>query len=483
MSVDRRSVLGGLLGSALCSGGAMADSASIIASHAPGGRFGFILLDANSGTVLDQAQPDDLFIPASLAKIPTTYAAMHVHGAAAQFATKLRMSGRIQNGVLEGDLTLIGGGDPSLDTNDLAALAAQMRDAGLRQITGRFLYYSEALPQSKWLDPQQPWQAPYNPSMGGLNLNYNRIQFKWSRQAGGLSVRGAAVSDGKVAPAPSVKFRIVDTSRALSHEGLDGGEIWNIPQSMLRRDGRRWLPVRRPGLFTASVLHALCGELGVTLPLPQPTTTLMAGTDIAVHRSDSVSDMLRGMLRFSTNLTAEALGAAAGYRTGHRPVDIGHAAQLTTELTQREIGSIGGSEWSGFSLANHSGLSVNSRATPRQIAQTLRAGRARYGQDFVTLFNEKTLGRMPSGAAAPYHQIRSKTGTMHYVRGLAGYLRAGYRDTIFAFMATDDTGRQALDAAFTPYADLAPRDARRWLRRTRTFEGMMIADWLTRYSV
>lgn len=478
MRLDRRSMMAGLIGSALCGPtGVSASSAEVIARHAPPGRFGFVLLDAETGAILDESGADDLFIPASLAKIPTSFAAMRIHGPEARFATGIRISGPVENGVLHGDLTLIGGGDPGLDTADLDALANRIAGYGIRHVAGAFRYYAGALPQSRWLDPNQPWQAPYNPSMSGLNLNYNRVQFKWSWRDGALAVRGAAVADGKVAPAPSIKFRIVGGSYA--HGTVDGGEIWSIPQTTLRRNGHRWLPVRRPGLFAASVLRALCAGKGVTLPAPQAAPSIPDGADIATHRSAPVADMLRGMLRFSTNLTAEALGASVGNRRGLSPNDLEDAARLTAEFMRDEIG---GSGWSGFSLANHSGLSVRSRATPRQIAQVLRAGRNRYGGRYVTLFNEKTLGRLPSGGFAPPHQIRSKTGTMHFVRGLAGYLRMGNRDTVFAFLANDDARRGALDAAFTPYADETPLGARGWLLQARTFEGMMIADWLNRYS-
>jgi len=44
------------------------------------GRYGYILMDAKTGKILDQRNADQSFIPASLSKIPTTLVALHALG-------------------------------------------------------------------------------------------------------------------------------------------------------------------------------------------------------------------------------------------------------------------------------------------------------------------------------------------------------------------------------------------------------------------
>lgn len=460
---------------------------AIIAETGPIGRFGFILVDVESGQVMDARNEDSLFIPASLSKIPTSFAAMQVHGQSARFATSLKADGLIENGVLNGNLHFIGSGDPSLETLDLEDLVTQMQSAGIRHVTGRFIYYGAALPQSRWLDKTQPWQAPYNPSMGGLNLNYNRIQFRWSREGSFLRVRGAAVSDGRVLPAPSVQFRVTPDGPEMNHEAAGGIETWTLRQSLLTGKGRRWLPVRKPGAFTAGVFQAVCAEAGITLPNPEAATGAPAGTEIAVHRSSSVYEMLRGMMKYSNNLTAEALGASAGYVAGQRPRSIRQAAGITAQLTAKEVGGVGGNGWNGFSLENHSGLSVLSRATPRQLAYTLREGQKRWGDNYLALFNNQSMTpermNLPPGVVPPRHYVLAKTGSMHFVRGLAGFALIKNRPMVFAFIANEDESRDILNAQFTPYGDVTPPAARNWSRRTKTFERAMLGEWIKRYSV
>lgn len=486
----RRSFLTGLsgaLGGALCGRAhafAQNAPATFIGDPMPAGRSGYVLIDADSGAVLEQRGADDLFIPASLAKIPTSLAALHVLDPRERLSTRLMIDGVVDAGVLNGDLHLVGGGDPSLDTEDLFSLSEQLRTAGIHQVSGRFFYDGSALPQSEWLERSQPWQAAYNPSLGGLNLNFNRVQLKWIRQYGTLKIRGAAVSDGKVARAPSVRFRIRSGGPHFAHETLKTSEVWSLSHSILRKSGSRWLPVRRPGAFAAGVLQALCSEIGIVLPKPEPLVGVPAGHEVASHQSGSVFDLVHGMLKYSTNLTAEALGTATGRKAGIETID--GAARHTASITASEVGEIGGNGWNGFSLANHSGLSVQTRATPRQIAFTLREASRRYGESYVDLLNDRSLRPeqmdMPRGSIVPSHRITAKTGTMHFVRGFAGYLRAGSRNTVFAFMASDDARRAALDAAFTPYADFTPRGSRQWLRHARAFEVAMLKDWIYKYS-
>lgn len=490
---NRRTFLAGLTGylgsTSLASatiGLASRGTAAILSETAPYGRHGFILMDADTGEMLDGSGQDDFFIPASLSKIPTSFAAMQVHGRDARFATKINADGEIANGVLNGDLHLIGGGDPSLDSQDLESLAAQLQSAGIYQVTGRFYYYAAALPHSEWLDRTQPWQAPYNPSMSGLNLNYNRVQFRWSDATGQLRIGGMAVSEGKVTPAPSVEFRVT-SGGDISHQKSHTGEIWNIASSKLHGRGTRWLPVRKPAAFTASVFKALCAEYGIHMPDPEPAAGSPKGTQVAIHTSTSVREILRGMLKYSTNLTAEALGASAAYRNGTKPRNIRHAAGLTARLTADEVGSIGGNGWGGFALENHSGLSVLSRSTPRQIAAVLREGRRRFGEEYVSLYNDSTLSArrmgLGYGQIPPQHSILAKTGTMYFVRGFAGYMTVNGRNTVFAFMASEDSQRSAIDAAFTPYSDYRPQGSKSWLRRARAFEKAMLTDWVLRFSV
>ena len=70
-------------------------------------------------------------MPASNTKILTAVAAMHVLGPDYRFSTDVVRRGSVTEGVLHGSLYLVGHGDPTTRQSDYAALAKQVRAAGI----------------------------------------------------------------------------------------------------------------------------------------------------------------------------------------------------------------------------------------------------------------------------------------------------------------------------------------------------------------
>ena len=60
--------------------------------------------------------------------------------------------GRYMGGVVQGDLVLAGGGDPTLDTDTLADMARRLKAAGVREVRGQFKVWGGALPQLHQID-------------------------------------------------------------------------------------------------------------------------------------------------------------------------------------------------------------------------------------------------------------------------------------------------------------------------------------------
>ena len=94
-------------------------------------------------------------IPASNTKLITVGLAMAELGADYRFRTRLAYSGQIEEGILHGDLYIIGGGDPTIGTKDSVATPVQtlfarwkkmLDDAGIRGIDGRIVG------DGRWLD-------------------------------------------------------------------------------------------------------------------------------------------------------------------------------------------------------------------------------------------------------------------------------------------------------------------------------------------
>ena len=100
------------------------------------GRSAVIVVDGE--TVVD-LNGTDMRPPASTEKVYTAGTALVQLGADHRFVTRVRASASTTDAVLDGDLILVAGGDPSFSTANLTTLAAEVAATGLRSVKGRLL--------------------------------------------------------------------------------------------------------------------------------------------------------------------------------------------------------------------------------------------------------------------------------------------------------------------------------------------------------
>lgn len=107
-----------------------------------------ILAVTGAGDTLLCHDSDRLLIPASNMKLVTTALALHSLGGDYRYETRLGYSGKISDGILDGDLYIIGGGDPTLGSRNRIALPADtlfsrwgkmLRRAGIAEIRGHII--------------------------------------------------------------------------------------------------------------------------------------------------------------------------------------------------------------------------------------------------------------------------------------------------------------------------------------------------------
>jgi len=429
---------------------------------------GFVLIDLDDGRALAEQMADALFIPASVAKLATVYPAQQVLGADFRFQTRLYRAGDV--------LYLKGGGDPVLTNLQLRDLLQQAPkpEGGWKG----FAYDGGATTETAEVDDGQPIQAVYNAGFGALNVDFNRIQVNWSRDAGGaLAFHARAVADGLNVPADWVRFLAAESEPPpganFLYAGDARGERWlyakDLPE-ILPEEGAIFLPVQHPALNTALVFRQIAKSNGVTLPEPQAGTVPSDATLVATVESPPLSEVMTGLLKFSNNMTAELIGLATSQRLTGKTLDPrGSSAALGDWLRQR----LSYVDWTGFKLVNHSGLSTESRASPRQIAAVLMA-MAR--EPVLAGMPNKIMGDDPGAAAA------AKSGTMDFACGLAGYLtgKSGKR-LAFAIFALDRDKRAALDASFDRRILAPTPGARSWLGRAHGLEAALLKSWRARF--
>ncbi len=438
------------------------------------GKVGCVVADARSGTVLETHNPLLQMPPASVTKAVTAGYALDALGADAVLETRLMATGPVSGGKVQGDLVLVGGGDPMLDTDALADMAIRLKAAGVRGVTGRFLVYGGALPYQRQIDPGQPDHLGYNPAVGGLNLNFNRVHFEWKPVNGAYQVAMDARSDHYRPAVQMARMKVVDRDLPVyTYEQARGVDKWTVARSALGRGGSRWLPVRRPDLYAGEVFRALAAAQGVSLPAPEATRKGPAnGTVLVRHASPPLSTVVRAMLKYSNNLVAEALGLTASQARGARVSSLDGSARIMGSWMKSELGA------KRPRFKDHSGLSDASRVSASDMVKALvRAGA---GGNLHGLMKEiPALDQHGEPLVGPAHKVRAKTGTLNFVSSLAGYVttRSG-RPLAFAIF-TGDLKRRAQIAR----ADRErPQGARGWSRRSRGMQHQMITRWATLFD-
>lgn len=102
-------------------------------------RTAALAVDLGTGDVVFQRNPELALAPASAEKLAVSFAALRLLGSGFRFRTEVAGAGELAGTVWQGDLFLVGHGDPTLAPADLAALAREVSGWGIRRITGRVL--------------------------------------------------------------------------------------------------------------------------------------------------------------------------------------------------------------------------------------------------------------------------------------------------------------------------------------------------------
>lgn len=446
------------------------EAGGLIQAATLGGTIGFVVADAGSGRVLEAFSPELPQPPASVAKAMTALFALEKLGASHRFSTQVLATGPVNGGRVEGDLVLVGSGDPTLSTDHLGDMVALLAARGVRSVTGRFLIYSGSLPVVAEISTDQPDYVGYNPAIGGLNLNFNRVNFEWKRGGDGYGVTMDARGERFMPLVAMAKMRIAERESPLfTYESGDGIDRWTVASAALGKGGSRWMPVRHPSVYASEVFRTLAAAQGINLPQASVTSTAPVGAILVENRSDPLNAMLRDMLKFSTNLTAEVLGLASSGASG------------------LAASSLAMSNWAkaGYGIdphyVDHSGLNGASRISAGDMVRTLVGARGNPNGAVLRSVLRDVGMHDAKGKEIEGHPVRvlAKSGTLNFVSGLAGYIVPPKGPELaFAIFAADTARRDKL----TESEREKPEGGEAWTKRARRLQGQLIARWAGVYD-
>lgn len=391
--------------------------------------------------------------PASVMKLVTTYAALDSLGPAYSWRTDALMTGRLADGVLDGDLVLRGAGDPALSVEQFWLLLRDLRARGVRDIRGDVITDRSAFASMRH-DPgafdNEPLAA-YNVGPDALLLAHNALRVRLLPQTGGTPALWAEPPldgvqiDNRV---QLVEGECGDWKDSLTAKVLPAADrstlTLQIAGRFARPCGERiWNIAPLPAdEFFARALRAMWAELGGRITgrvrdgATPPNALPLAGID-----SPPLAQVIRDINKYSNNVMARQLFLTLGSGAG-TPADPAAAdAAVRAWATRR------GLALPSLVLDNGSGLSRNERLSAADMAALLRHAWAssvmpEFMSSMPVLSVDGTLRRRLRNSPAS-GQAHLKTGSLSDTRSIAGYVldRNGQRVLMVAWLNHPNAGR------------------------------------------
>ncbi|MGP1371315.1 MAG: D-alanyl-D-alanine carboxypeptidase/D-alanyl-D-alanine endopeptidase [Almyronema sp.] len=428
------------------------------------GRLG-VRVETQTGQLVYERDSDRYFVPASNVKLFTTAAALQALGSDFRIRTSVYGS---TNDLGLTTLRLVGRGDPSLSEAELAELARQLRQQGVRQVAS--LVVDDSYFPGRTVNPNWEWedvQAGYGAPVNSLIVNRNALGLSLIPQAVGEPLQ--VVWDD---PAIASQWQIENNSLTVAADQPEYIEVGrDLDQPILQVRGQlrvgasadtAAIAVANPSqYFLARFQAALAAEqisVGRTAIATVPTPHSLP--ELAAVVSAPLPELLIPTNRNSNNLYAEALLKTLGVQGA---IAAGEATELGIRAVQSTLAPLG-VETAGYVLVDGSGLSRHNLATPTAFVQVLQAMnrsslRSLYRQSLATAGVNGTLRNRLQGTLAA-GRLQGKTGSISRNAALSGYLDPpGYDPLVLSILLNhvDQPGsvlRQAIDDIVRLLAEL-----------------------------
>jgi D-alanyl-D-alanine carboxypeptidase/D-alanyl-D-alanine-endopeptidase (penicillin-binding protein 4) len=399
-----------------------------------GAAIGFCLLDPQGRVIVDH-QAHTAFIPASSLKTVTTATALEKWGPDFRLETRVMASAPMQEGVIAGDVVIVGGADPMLSLTDVESWAATLKERGLKRISGRILGDGRLFKGSIY-DDFWNWGDignGFGSAVSGLNLEHNRYAavFRAAEQVG-----DPAEFLGARPPVPGITWKNETiTGPAASGDGvmIHGGEATGVVHfrgtvPLGQPEFQVLGAVPNPELFAATALRELLRSEGIeVVGEAAPVGDAKAGdVELIKHVSPSLKEIVTSIHATSDNHETECLFRLLGLRE-NKPADV----------VIREHWKARGLEFTGLRMEDGCGLARADFITPHDLAKLqFLTGSGPQG----VVYKESLLSK---------DSLRWKGGAMSSVRSTTGFLTTKKGEQLcFAYLVNH-------------YADSAPVNALR----------------------
>ena len=441
--------------------------ARILKNHGlPASRTGLYVAWEGGGEIA-MLNLDRPFNPASSIKLVTSMAALDLLGPYHKWTTSMMVAAPVVDGSLRGDLYLRGEGDPFLTNERLAYLVLGLRRRGIDTVAGDVVIDDSAFDIGRH-DPSSfdgAGTKPYNAAPGASVVNFGSTKVV------------IHVTDGEVdafLEPPSTTFEFVNQLKVRKGK-CTGNWRRRIRERLSRRaDGTARLIISGtypsgcgersffmlgqsdPAAHLAGAVTRIFSEMGGTvLGSWRKARTPRNAKTIVADESVTLAEVIRGMNKYSNNFMARNIFLSIGGNGHEGPISV---VQSRSEVTNWFAKM--GIDTTGLHVDNGSGLSRNTRITPRQFGESmLDFSKRAYKHELIA--SMAVLGK--DGTARRWNKKKRsegnahiKTGTLANARSTAGVIHNPAGDILFVMMV-ETRGTAAARRAIQELLDWAYR--------------------------
>ncbi|MBU2490627.1 MAG: D-alanyl-D-alanine carboxypeptidase [Proteobacteria bacterium] len=361
-----------------------------------------VLVQTEDGRVLFFHQADTLRVPASILKVLTSLAALHLLGPDHRFVTEMYADGR-------GTCALKGYGDPLLVSEvleDMAQILVQKAPGCTRLILDDG-FFANPLEIPGTDSSTNPYDSP----VGALCANFNTVNFSRDPQTGELRTAEPQT--------PLVPF----ARELIRKNRFPKGRV------LLTQD------CRQTTLYAGHLFAWFYGQAGgwtirsVELGQVEPRFTL-------VHAFESPYDLkenLRRLLEFSNNFMTNQILLAMGAKRFGPPATLEKGVSVLEEFAREKLGL------RKLHLAEGSGISRENRISATEMMKVLEAF-------------ELYAGLLPEEDG-----VRFKTGTLNGISSRAGYVRRADKIPCWFVILLNSPGSKAQKVMESVLRELPPQ--------------------------
>tara|TARA_B100000809_G_scaffold1312_1_gene1503 strand:- start:3248 stop:4711 length:1464 start_codon:yes stop_codon:yes gene_type:complete len=412
----------------------------------------FYAYDLDSNSVVAGLGANKSLVPASTMKLITTATALELLGPEKRFSTSIKYSGEIDsNCVLNGDIYIVGGGDPCLGSerfsehygNFINKWAIEIIKLGIDSINGRVIgdasVFSEQMIPSTWI-----WSDLgnyYGAGPCGLSIYENKckLELKSGKRGDSTEITCVYPYIPNLDFNNHVKGMITHKDQSYIFGGpyqenrsIEGGIPVNSEKFMVKGS------IPDPSYLAAFQLEMELRGLGIILSKPSTTIRKLkidnkGSQKIKKHTvttkySPKLIDIIKLTNFYSINLYAEHLTNQIG-RFKYKSGDTGSGSQATTLFWKGNDLDV-----NGMYVYDGSGLSRFNSITAKHLVGVLKhmnqsKNKKLFIKSLPVAGKSGTMRNIGKGTAAS-GKVRAKSGTMTRIKSYAGYITTKNKSNI-----------------------------------------------------